>query len=130
MFVTATPTYTTLPHRVVFSVKKLIICIAASSVWRPINHPVEDMPLAVCDGSTVRQGDLVETDHVRSSYIGSTMYLIDDERHRWHYVSKQTPDEVLVFKNFDSASDVAARCKSNTQPVMMHGVYDYVRHNF
>lgn len=81
------------------------------SVWRPINHPVEDMPLAVCDGSTVQPSDLVETDHVRTSYIGSTMYLMSRPEHRWHYVSRQRPDEVLLFKNFDSASDVAAKCK-------------------
>ncbi|KAH8173483.1 hypothetical protein LIA77_07738 [Sarocladium implicatum] len=83
--------------------------IRVVNVWRPINHCVEDMPLAVCDGSTVKPSDLVETDHVRSSYVGSTMYLLNRPQHRWYYVSRQRPDEVLLFKNFDSAGDVAAK---------------------
>ena len=80
------------------------------SVWRPIHHPVEDMPLAVCDGSTVQPDDLMETDHVRTYYAGSTMYVLDRPEHRWHYLSRQAPDEVLMFKNFDSSTDVAASC--------------------
>jgi hypothetical protein len=72
---------------------------------------VEDYPLALCDGSTVSASDLVEADHIRRHYTGSTMYLQYNQNLRFYYVSKQTKDEILIFKNFDSAEDIPATCK-------------------
>ncbi|KAI1074906.1 hypothetical protein F5B20DRAFT_585740 [Whalleya microplaca] len=77
------------------------------NVWRPLEK-VRDWPLALCDGRTVDHSDLVECDHIRRRYIGSTMYLLESPRHRWYYLSNQTPDEVIIFKNFDSSEDVEA----------------------
>ncbi|KAA6413645.1 MAG: hypothetical protein FRX48_02006 [Lasallia pustulata] len=79
------------------------------NIWRPLRHPVEDWPLAVCDGSTVDTTDLVETDTVRRDYVGSNMFVLHQERHKWYYLSKHNVDEVLVLKQFDSSPDVDAR---------------------
>lgn len=73
---------------------------------------MEDWPLAVCDGQTVDESDLVETDHVRRQYSGSTLYLMRNPNQRFFYMSKQCQDEVLIFKNFDSKSEVIAKRKS------------------
>ena len=81
------------------------------SVWRPLIDSVEDWPLAVCDGQTVNGSDLVETDHVRRQYSGSTLYLMRNPNQRFYYMSKQSKDEVLIFKNFDSQPEVKATCK-------------------
>lgn len=71
---------------------------------------VEDWPLAVCDGSTVDHQDLVEADHIRRHYMGSTMYLKHNAQQKFYFMSKQTKDEVLIFKNFDSERGAAATC--------------------
>lgn len=84
-----------------------------SSVWRPLEYPVTDWPIAVCDGRTVSPSDLVEADHVRRQYTGSTMYLQHNPAQKFYYLDNQTKDEILIFKNFDSARNVAAKCERN-----------------
>ncbi|KAH8596649.1 methyltransferase CmcJ [Bisporella sp. PMI_857] len=78
------------------------------NVWRPLIDSVEDWPLAMCDGSVVNRSDLVETDHIRRHYMGSTMYLMHNPQQRFYYMSNQSKDDVLIFKNFDSSPEVAA----------------------
>ncbi|KLU85167.1 hypothetical protein MAPG_04197 [Magnaporthiopsis poae ATCC 64411] len=51
-----------------------------NNVWRPIVHEVENYPLAVCDGSSVPAGSLVEVDHVRKHYIGESLYVLESLR--------------------------------------------------
>ncbi|KAF5667726.1 hypothetical protein FDENT_12034 [Fusarium denticulatum] len=84
------------------------------NIWRPIFHPVEDWPLAVCDGSTVPPEKLIKVDHVRKHHIGESLYPLECDRYRWYYLNKQTPDEVLLIKMFDSKEDVAAICCPHT----------------
>ena len=79
---------------------------------------VEDWPLAICDGSTVGSGDLVETDHVRRHYTGSTMYLKHNQSQRFYYMSSQSKNDVLIFKNFDSRRGVKGKCK-----LKLHTIY-------
>jgi len=80
------------------------------NVWRPINHAVQDCPLAFCDGSTVDSADLIETDHIRRHYTGSNLYAMFNPKTHWHYLSNQTPDEVVFMKMFDSNHKVQASC--------------------
>ncbi|KAL9120122.1 MAG: hypothetical protein Q9187_003326 [Circinaria calcarea] len=75
---------------------------STNSIWRPLIPSVSDWPLALCDGSTVSPHSLVETDHVRRSYTGSTMYLMHEPQQKWYYLSGQGKAEVVIFKNFDS----------------------------
>lgn len=82
-------------------------------MWRPLINPVQDWPLAFCDGSSVRSEDLIETDHLRRGYAGANMNLCYREGQKWYFLSKQTRDEVAIFKNFDSKSSVKAKRKSN-----------------
>lgn len=79
------------------------------TVWKPLRNPVEDWPLAVCDGSNVEYSDMVETDHVRRLYTGANMNVMYRAKYRWHYLHKQSESEVLLLKQFDSASNVKAR---------------------
>lgn len=81
------------------------------SIWRPLANPVEDWPLAVCDGRTVKKSSLIEADVVRRDYVSSNMFLKYDEAHKWHYLDKQQMDEVLIFKQFDTRTDVDAHCE-------------------
>lgn len=79
------------------------------NLWRPLT-PVESAPLAVCDASTVRREDLFDSEVVgglgdfkRRSLWGFN--LAYDPAHRWHWVPHMRPDEVLLFRLFDSNAD-------------------------
>jgi hypothetical protein len=82
-----------------------------TSVWRPLRNPVEAWPLALSDGSKVKDQDLVETDHVRRLYTGATMNLLYRPGYEWFYINRQSKDEIIIIKNFDSSPIVKARCK-------------------
>ncbi len=71
-----------------------------------------DWPLAMCDGSSLQAADLIETDTVRASYIGTNLYskYSPDTQH-WMYLRQQEPTEVVIFKQYDSDYSVAAPCK-------------------
>lgn len=78
------------------------------NLWRPIT-PVYRTPLALCDASTVVRADLNDSE-VRGGLNDpnrATLYgfnLSHSPRHRWYYAPRMQPDEVLVFKLFDSDS--------------------------
>jgi hypothetical protein len=78
--------------------------------WRPISHPVEDYPLGVCEASSVNQENLLECDHIRKKYIGSTVFLTHKDGYKWRYLSHHRPEELLIMKMFDSNPSVAQHC--------------------
>lgn len=76
------------------------------NVWRPIKV-VESAPFAVCDASTVAEGDLCYSevrgglgDPNRPTLYGHAVSF--NENQRWYYVPDMHPDEVLAFKLYDS----------------------------
>jgi len=80
------------------------------NIWRPI-RPVERMPLALADASGIRSSDLV----IMETYGGlndpnrPVMYgyaLLHRPEQRWWYAPEMQPDEIWVFKMYDSD-----RCK-------------------
>ncbi len=79
------------------------------NLWRPIRGPVRDLPLAVCDASTVRFDDLVAADHVYRHRVGETYQVTYNPAHRWFYVPEMQTDEALLLKCFDSRTDGVAR---------------------
>lgn len=78
------------------------------NLWRGI-RPVERMPLAVCDASSVSRGDLVRTiighkeGGVATPFAGFNLAYSPDQR--WYYFPHMQPDDVLAFKIFDSEMD-------------------------
>eukprot|EP01088_Endostelium_zonatum_P008364 TRINITY_DN2114_c0_g1_i2.p1 TRINITY_DN2114_c0_g1~~TRINITY_DN2114_c0_g1_i2.p1 ORF type:complete len:269 (+),score=52.82 TRINITY_DN2114_c0_g1_i2:109-915(+) len=80
---------------------------ALINVWRPIQGPVYDFPLAVCDFRSVEQKDLIPADLVYSAEnIGETFYVANNPNHNWYYAKHMVDDEVLFLKCFDSDSHV------------------------
>ncbi|KAJ5406329.1 hypothetical protein N7465_007613 [Penicillium sp. CMV-2018d] len=81
------------------------------NMWRPINGPVEDQPLAVCDGRTVDTSRLVETDMTRGDYTGTMLYPLYEPGNirQWYYLSRQGVEDVLLFKSFDSKTGSVKR---------------------
>ena len=77
-----------------------------SSLWRPVNGPVENFPLAMCDGRTVSPTARVQSDRIRRKYTGGTTFVLQESEQRWYYLSHQKNNEVTIFKNFDSDYDM------------------------
>jgi len=77
------------------------------NLWRPINHPVHDAPLAVAEAGSVAFDDLIPSDLVYRDRVGETYNVVFNPAHRWYYISEQRPDEVLFLKCYDSRTDVA-----------------------
>ncbi|MBE7367171.1 CmcJ/NvfI family oxidoreductase [Ramlibacter pallidus] len=77
------------------------------NIWRPIRGPVLDAPLAVCDARTVAADDLVTAEVLYPRRTGEIYFVAHSPGHRWTFFSGMDRHEALVFKQFDSAQDVA-----------------------
>jgi hypothetical protein len=87
---------------------------AIVNVWRPIRGPLFDAPLAVCDATSVAEGDLVPQDLVYRDRKGEIYGLTFNPAHRWYYAPAMRADEALLLKCFDSEKDGRARFMPHT----------------
>ncbi|KAF5852347.1 hypothetical protein GGP41_007764 [Bipolaris sorokiniana] len=81
------------------------------SVWRPINGPVQDWPLATMDGKSLREENLHATDLWKNQWeeLGSTYNISHGSGQKWYYLGGQRPDEALLIKIYDNSPDVPAK---------------------
>jgi hypothetical protein len=84
------------------------------NLWRPIRGPLRDSPLAMCDGTTVAPHDLVASDLIYPNRSGETYSVTYNPNHRWFYFPEMTPDEALLLKCYDSATDGRTRFGPHT----------------
>ena len=82
---------------------------AIVQVWRPIRHPVETFPLAICDARSVSTDDFIISERRYPDRIGEIYSVRYNPRHRWFYFPRMQRDEVLFIKCFDSLTDGRAR---------------------
>jgi hypothetical protein len=87
---------------------------AIVNVWRPIRGPVLDSPLALCDAASFTDADLVPSDLVYRDRVGEITSVRFNPTHRWYYFSRMQPDEALLIKCHDSATDGRARLSFHT----------------
>lgn len=100
------------------------------NLWRPI-QTVHREPLCMCDARSVPEDDLRERPlkmppPTQSNVAAMTegpeenisMWSVippkDPKQHKWFYASEMSPEEVLLFKIFDSKQDGAARRAPHT----------------
>jgi hypothetical protein len=83
--------------------------MAVYQTWQVISPPPHDSTLAFVDSRTVTAADFVFND----CHFGTSNTVWDDFEsriarfspdHRWYYFSNIEPDEVLVFKGYDTAN--------------------------
>jgi len=79
------------------------------NLWRPIRGPLRDAPLAVADARSVAPEDLVGQDLVYPDRVGETYAVTYNPAHRWYYAPDMQPNEALLLKCYDSATDGRAR---------------------
>jgi hypothetical protein len=84
------------------------------NLWRPIRGPLRDAPLAMCDGQSVEPGDLIASDLIYPNRRGETYSVKYNANHRWFYFPEMTPDEGLLLKCYDSATDGRTRFAPHT----------------
>jgi len=83
-------------------------------VWRPIRHPVETFPLAICDARSVAADDFVISERRYPNRIGQTYAVTYNPEHRWYWFPLMRREEALVFKVYDSLRDGRARFTAHT----------------
>ncbi|KIW77261.1 hypothetical protein Z517_09707 [Fonsecaea pedrosoi CBS 271.37] len=106
------------------------------NIWRPIAHPASDFPLGVVDYRTTEPSDLIKVDLLypkrqsngvhddddRGKEVlpdpnsasstagyevkGETFAVRPNDKHKFFYMKDMTPEEVMLIKCFDSASEV------------------------
>ena len=95
---------------------------AQYNVWRVLSAPPQDVPLGLCDYTSIEEGDLLPCQAIFDPLDGSPEwgfpnYLLEyNPAHRWFYYSDMHPGEALVFKT--SESDPARA------QLMPHGAFD------
>jgi hypothetical protein len=87
---------------------------AIVQVWRPIRHPVETFPLAICDARSVAPDDLVVSERRYPNRVGQTYAVTYNPDHRWYWFPLMRREEALVFKVYDSLQDGRARFTAHT----------------
>ena len=89
---------------------------AVVNLWRSI-APVLESPLALADGHSVEETDLVPTRLIYPDRIGETHAVLFNPAHRWTYFPHMQPEEALLIKCHDSATDGRVR-------LSIHGAFD------
>jgi hypothetical protein len=87
---------------------------AIVQVWRPIRHPVETFPLAICDAQSLAKGDLIVSERRYPDRVGQTYAITYNPAHRWYWFPRMRREEAVVFKVYDSIKDGVARFTAHT----------------
>lgn len=77
------------------------------NVWRPLRGPVETSPLAICEYSSIADGDLIAAERRYADRVGVIYHMAWNPAQRWYYFPRMTPDEVVLLKCYDSAAETA-----------------------
>lgn len=89
--------------------------------WRALSPPPQDIPLALCDASTVVDTDIAVVDYASDnqnqpgSAAKSTVVRFSPAQ-RWYYFPEMTADELILFKGYDS--------DTHYRPVSPHSAFD------
>ena len=76
------------------------------NIWRSVsNDPLERLPLAVCDRTSIDPNDLKYSLNPEAPKPFNAHSCVPNTGQRWFYYSQQTRDEALVFTTYDSHPD-------------------------
>jgi hypothetical protein len=78
------------------------------NVWRHFrsDYPVQDCPLVVLDAATTRPSDFQIAQYIYPHRVGEVVNVLHQSRHQWIHYDQMRHDEALVFKIFDTASEL------------------------
>jgi len=87
---------------------------AIIQVWRPIRHPVESFPLAICDARSVSTDNLIVSERRYPNRVGQTYAITYNPNNKWFWFPRMRREEAIVFKVYDSLKDGRARWTAHT----------------
>ncbi|KAL4874865.1 hypothetical protein BJY04DRAFT_224563 [Aspergillus karnatakaensis] len=90
--------------------------------WRSLLHTADAQPLAMCDYASIHKPDLIRADRASREYAGEIYYLQYDPSQKWYWISGQSPEEMLVFVNYDSEA-VEHGGEGGSVPYMVHSSF-------
>jgi hypothetical protein len=100
------------------------------NLWRSIaDEPVTDMPLAMCDASTISPSDLVTLEIRYPDRTGENYFAGHSDTHKWYYFPEMTKDEAILLKVWDSngslsnASTVPRRTSGGVATFSLHSAF-------
>jgi len=79
------------------------------NAWRPLSEPIRVSPLALADGSSVPEDDLVACDLVYPDRTGEIFELSNNPAHRWYYFPEMRRTETVLIKGYDSMENGPVR---------------------
>ena len=88
---------------------------AIVNIWRSSNKgPVETAPMALCDARSLAPDDIITVERHAKDRIGEVQQVVQNDNHRWFYFPQMQPDEALLIKTYDSATDGRAQFSVHT----------------
>lgn len=78
------------------------------NVWRPLHYAVATSPLALADALSVSDKDYIRADILYPDRKGEILEVMHDPSHKWFFYPDMRPEEMLLFKGFDSDPSVAS----------------------
>ena len=87
--------------------------LAFINVWKPLNV-VEERPLAMCDVTSCEDEDFFKLLLHYRERDGENYVMKHSPRHKWWYFPKMNPQQAILLKTFDSATDGRARFVGHT----------------
>lgn len=87
---------------------------AMVNLWRPIQEPLRDAPLALCDARSVAPDDLVVSALIYPDRRGEVFRMTFSPAHRWYYFPDMKIEELIFIKCYDSLEDGRARWSAHT----------------
>lgn len=84
------------------------------NTWRPVKTVHRD-PLALADATTVPASDYQLRARKFPSGVESGNYIMshanNEEQHQWYYMHEMSPNDLVVFKGYDTKQDLPGwRC--------------------
>ncbi len=80
---------------------------AQVNLWRPINIPALNSPLAILDAQSLELEHLVKAAVVYSERRGEVYEVVHNNSHRWFFFPSMMPSEALIFRGYDSSETVS-----------------------
>lgn len=87
---------------------------AIVNVWRSMAGTIEEWPLGLCAWDSVDDDHLHTVERRTYNRVGQTRHASFDPNNAWYYFPRMTPDEAILIKNYDTATDGRARYALHT----------------
>ncbi|MFK7963833.1 MAG: CmcJ/NvfI family oxidoreductase [Burkholderiaceae bacterium] len=107
------------------------------NVWRPIEHVITTSPLGFIRPATIEADDWMTIDLIYPDRRGEILGVAANPDHEWFYLSRMTPDEVVIFNIFDNErrpcvahsaldTEVDSDCRSRRKSIESRTLVRYI----